>query len=182
MAGGGPGGPPGRGAPEATGNPVCNGAAQVAAAWPFALGLNPEFELASGTVGKGPHSPPCTPLFYPIYETSSGEIFLSLTESLFLCGAEGASSPDRARGARAGASWGGGDTAPAGQIPGDTAMRRRTGQDRFRGPCQNAASVLQSFRCQNKQGPPRLARGRFPIKGPASDTQNLPEERLRPRS
>lgn len=93
-----------RGAPEATGNPVRDRAAQVAAPWPFTLGPDPEFELAQWTAGKGPRSAPA-PLFYPICETSIGEIFLSLIESLFLCGAEGARFPERAWGERAGVGW-----------------------------------------------------------------------------
>lgn len=68
-----------RGAPEATGNPVRDRAAQVAAPWPFTLGPDPEFKLAQWTAGKGPRSAPA-PLFYPICETSIGEIFLSLIE------------------------------------------------------------------------------------------------------
>lgn len=93
-----------RGAPEATGNPVRDRAAQVAAPWPFTLGPDPEFQLAQWTAGKGPRSAPA-PLFYPICETSIGEIFLSLIESLFLCGAEGARFPERAWGERAGVGW-----------------------------------------------------------------------------
>lgn len=93
-----------RGAPEATGNPVRDRAAQVAAPWLFTLGPDPEFELAQWTAGKGPRSAPA-PLFYPICETSIGEIFLSLIESLFLCGAEGARFPERAWGERAGVGW-----------------------------------------------------------------------------